>query len=61
MGREATIALLLLLGACARQRLPATRSIAGVGSEVEISGVLERRWKRIVVASRPIPSTRLMR
>jgi hypothetical protein len=41
MGRSRSIALLVLMGACAQQRLPETRAVLTSASEVEINRVIE--------------------
>lgn len=40
--RRLGIALVLLAGGCAGRRIPETRAIAGGGTEVEVSGLIER-------------------
>jgi hypothetical protein len=42
MAAKAWLALLVLIGACAHQRIPEARSIVGGGNEAEISSVLEQ-------------------
>jgi hypothetical protein len=39
---RAKIALLVLVGACARQRIPEARALVGGGTEMEISRVIEQ-------------------